>query len=185
MMRNLSYILIFLLAFGFAGCKGKGTQAQKPVAKKAVAQTPSAITTTAQAPSAITTTMAAQKGEMKVEKEVYNYDPKGRRDPFTALVDVSKEKPKRKKGLTPIENFDVDEIKLLAIAWDAKQAYAMISLPDKKTYAIKKGMTLGLYGGKVEEIAKTYVLIREQIKDYKGQLKTKDTILKLRKEGEE
>jgi len=175
MMRNLSYILILLLAFGFAGCKGKDMQAQKPVAKKTVAQAPSAVTTTA----------AIQKEELKVEKEVYTYDPKGRRDPFTALVDVSKEKPKRKKGLTPMENFDVDEIKLLAIAWDAKQAYAMIVLPDKKTYSIRKGMTLGLYGGKVEEITKEHVLIREQVKDYKGQVKTKDTILKLRKEGEE
>ena len=46
-------------------------------------------------------------------------------------------------------------------------------------------MTLGLYGGKVEAITNNTVLIREQIKDYRGQFKTKDTILKLRKEGEE
>ncbi len=174
-MRRLLYVLILLLAFGFAGCKGKETQSQKSIAKKSVAQ----------APSAVTTTLAAQKEEPKVEKEVYNYDPKGRRDPFTALVDVSKEKPKKKKGATPIESVDVDEIKLLAIAWDARQSFAMIELPDKKTYTIKTGMILGLYGGKVEEITKNYVLIREQIKDYKGQIKTKDTILKLRKEGEE
>jgi Tfp pilus assembly protein PilP len=57
-------------------------------------------------------------------------------------------------------------------------------LPDNKSYTIRKGMTLGLYGGKVEDITKDKVLIREQVKDYRGQLKTKDTILKLRKEGE-
>jgi len=44
---------------------------------------------------------------------------------------------------------------------------------------------LGLYGGRVHEITKDSVIITEQIKDYKGQLKTKDTILKLRKEEEE
>jgi Tfp pilus assembly protein PilP len=46
-------------------------------------------------------------------------------------------------------------------------------------------MTLGIYGGKVTEITKDAVIVTEQIKDYKGQLKTKDTILKLRKEEEE
>jgi len=46
-------------------------------------------------------------------------------------------------------------------------------------------MTLGLYGGKVRDITRNSVIITEQIKDYKGQLKTKDTILKLRKEEEE
>ena len=46
-------------------------------------------------------------------------------------------------------------------------------------------MTLGLHGGKVSEVTRDAVIITEQIKDYKGQLKTKDTILKLRKEGEE
>jgi Tfp pilus assembly protein PilP len=46
-------------------------------------------------------------------------------------------------------------------------------------------MTLGLYGGKVKEITENSVLIREQVKDYRGKLRIKDTILKLRKEEEE
>ena len=126
-----------------------------------------------------------QKEEPKVEKEIYVYDPKGRRDPFKSLVQVTKSKAQRKKGASPIENFDVDEIKLIAIAWDSKQYYALITMPDKKSYTIRKGMTLGLNNGKVIDITSDSVLIREQIKDYKGQSKSKDTILKLRKEGEE
>jgi type IV pilus assembly protein PilP len=102
-----------------------------------------------------------------------------------SLAQEIKKKPQRKKGASPVENFDIDEIKLIAIAWDNQQSYAMITLPDKKSYTIRKGMSLGLYGGKVLEITRDSVLIREQVKDYKGQDKTKDTILKLRKEGEE
>ena len=60
----------------------------------------------------------------------------------------------------------------------------MITMPDKKSYTIKKGMTLGLNNGKVIDIKKDSVFIREQILDYKGQAKSKDTILKLRKEEE-
>ena len=135
--------------------------------------------------AAVAAAPAAPQNEVKVEKEVYVYEPKGRRDPFVPLTDVVKDKPVRKKGTAAIEDFDVEEIKVIAIAWDSKQYFAMVTLPDKKSYTIRKGMTLGLYGGKVREITKDSVIITEQIKDYKGQLKTKDTILKLRKEEEE
>jgi len=171
MMNKLVYIFI-VVSFLSLGCKDKVTKGKQPVAKKPAAAAPVA-------PAVV------QKEELKVEKEVYVYDPKGRRDPFMSLVQEIKTKPQRKKGATPVENFDVDEIKLIAIAWDTQQAYAMITLPDKKSYTIRKGMSLGLYGGKVMEITRDSVLIREQLKDYKGQDKTKDTILRLRKEGEE
>jgi Tfp pilus assembly protein PilP len=128
---------------------------------------------------------AVQPAETKVEKEIYTYEPKDRRDPFTSLVEVKQAGPRKAlKGTSPIESFDVEEIKLIAIAWDRQQSYAMVTLPDNKSFTIRKGMTLGLYGGKVSEITRESVIITEQVKDYKGQIKTKDTILKLRKEEE-
>jgi Tfp pilus assembly protein PilP len=164
------------LALFFAGC-GKSETPPKPAAQK---QKPAV-----QKPAPPAAKPAEQATEApKAEKEVYVYDQKGRRDPFVSLVQVAKEKPKRLRGSKPIENFDVDEIRLIAILWDNKQYYALITLPDGKSYTIRKGTTLGLYGGKVEEITHDSVLIREQVKDYRGQLRTKDTILKLRKEGE-
>jgi Tfp pilus assembly protein PilP len=100
-----------------------------------------------------------------------------------SLVVEAKQRPDVKKKANPVENYDVSEIKLSAIVWDKKHYYALITLPDNKSYTIRKGMTLGLYGGKVLDITSDSVLIREQIKDYRGQLKTKDTLLKLRNEG--
>ncbi len=168
-IRKSLIIFIGVAILVFAGCKDKVTPS-KPAAPqpKAAVSLPPPLT----------------KEELKVEKEVYAYDQKGRRDPFMSLVQISKEKPKRVAGRKPIEDFDVDEIKLVAILWDSRQYYALITLPDNKSYTIKKGMTVGLYGGKVEDITKDKVLIREHLKDYRGQPKTKDTILKLRKEGE-
>ena len=172
MMKKFVYIFILVLLVS-PGCKGKsGTVKQQPAAKKPAAAS-------APAPAVV------PQVETKAEKEIYAYDPKGRRDPFASLVQVIKTKPIRKKGASAVENFDLDEIKLIAIAWDSQQYYAMITLPDRKSYTVRKGMSLGLYGGKVIDITSDSVLIREQIKDYKGQDKTKDTILKLRKEGEE
>jgi len=171
MMNKLVYFII-LLSFLGIGCKDKIAPGKGPVSQKPAA-TSSAASTTIQ-----------QEGP-KVEKEIYVYDPKGRRDPFMTLIQASKPKVQRKKGSGPMESFDVDEIKLSAIAWDSQQYYALITLPDNKSYTIRKGMTLGLNNGKVAEITKDSVLISEQVKDYRGQAKTKDTTLRLRKEEEE
>jgi type IV pilus assembly protein PilP len=170
MNKALPFLIMLTMVLS-AGCEGKKAPSTKPGPPKPAAK--------AIEPA------APQKEEEKVEREAYAYDPRGRRDPFMSLIEVAKAKPVRKKGASPMENYDVTEIKLSAIVWDSHQYYAMIMLPDKKAYTIKKGMTLGLYGGKVEEVTKDAVVIREQIRDYRGQLKNKDTILKLRKEGEE
>jgi type IV pilus assembly protein PilP len=172
MATKSTYILVLLLILSVVACSDKTKSKQQPTAQKSQ-QTPSS------------SPAVSQKEEIKIEQEVYTYDPKGRRDPFVSLIDLAKERTIRKRTVNPIENFDVEEIKLIAIAWDNKQYFAMITLPDKKSYTIRKGMTLGLYGGRVEEIKADTLHIREQIKDYRGQIKTKDTILKLRKEGEE
>jgi Tfp pilus assembly protein PilP len=170
-VNMIVYILAVSAAAFVAGCTGQNQPAKKPVVAKST-------TSAGQAAE-------AAKPEEKVEQQVYVYDAKGRRDPFMSLVVVAKQKPGVKKNANPVENYDVSEIKLSAIVWDKKQYYALITLPDNKSYTIKKGMTLGLYGGKVQNITSDSVLIREQIKDYRGQLKTKDTLLKLRNEGVE
>ena len=170
-MKNFATLIIAAFIISAIGCNDKDMASRKPPAEKPKAAAP--------APP------APQKEEPKVEKEVYVYDAKNRRDPFTSLIAVAKEKPQRLRKANPVENYDVDEIKLSAIVWDSRQYYALITLPDGKSYTIKKGLTLGLYGGKVAEITKDSVIITEQVKDFRGRPKTKDTTLKLRKEGEE
>ncbi|MBI5846444.1 MAG: pilus assembly protein PilP [Nitrospirae bacterium] len=176
MMKTGKILLVFVLStalFIVSGCGGKQPAApKKPEAAKPV-------------PAAPSQQAAVPTAEIKVEKEVYVYEPKDRRDPFTSLVEVKPTGTRQAlKGASPVESFDVDEIKLIAIVWDRQQSYAMITLPDNKSFTIRKGMTLGIYGGKVREITPDSVIITEKVKDYKGQLKIKDTILKLRKEEE-
>jgi type IV pilus assembly protein PilP len=165
---TICVFVISAVAF-FSGCKGENKTESKPAPK----------------PKAAAEQAAPAVAEEKIEKEVYVYDARGRRDPFKSLVAVAKEKPHFKKKANPLENYDVDEIKLAAIVWDNRQYYALITLPDNKSYTIRKGMALGLYSGKVQDITKDSVLIREEVKDYRGQPRTKDTLLKLRKEGVE
>jgi type IV pilus assembly protein PilP len=123
--------------------------------------------------------------EKKVEAEAYSYSPQGRRDPFLSIIEASKkekESEKKKKSLKPSEMYDISEIKVIAVARDKNRAYAMVQLPDKKYFTVKEGMTLGLYNGKVIRIDAGSIVVREYLKDYKGEIQPKDTILRLRKE---
>lgn len=142
------------------------------------------------APSKAAATKAAQEAApqsadaigTKAVEEVTTYDKKGKRDPFVSLVVTAVEKPK--KGQTPLENYDVSAIKILGIVWNEKGNFATVVLPDGKAYTLREGMTIGIHEGKIQKINKNNIVIIERLKDYKGQLKSKETILKLR-EGEE
>jgi len=171
MKNELCLFLIVILFFSVAACGKTKAPVKKPTAEKV-------------APAAVNTEAKETVEAQTVIPEEYKYDAKGRRDPFLSLVAVTKEKQIKKKGASPFESYDINEIKLLAIAWDKNKHFALIRLPDKKTYTITEGMSLGLAGGKVEKIAKDSVVIREYIKDYRGDIKPRDTTLKLHK-GEE
>ena len=161
---------MFCLLLPFTGCKKEQSPMKKPMAGQI------------QPPTAAQEVKNTEEVK-EAKQETYTYDPRGRRDPFLSLVMLLKQKPERKKGTTPFESYSIDEINLLAIAWDDQKHYALIILPDKKSYTITEGMKLGPYEGKVQKITKDMVVIREYVKDYRGEIKPRDSILKLRKEG--
>jgi Tfp pilus assembly protein PilP len=169
-MRALLYALIIFLIFLSGACKKEQVPNKKSAPEK-VQQ--------AKAPEGQNVSP-----EVKADFEPYQYDAKGKRDPFLSLVAKAAQKPVKKKGASPFESYEIDEIELVAIAWDKKKSYALIILPDKKTYTITEGMPLGMQGGKVQKITRDAVHIREFIKDYRGITKPRDVILKLHK-GEE
>jgi len=169
--KNLLLILCCIALFTF-GCKKEQPPVKKPMAEKVQK------TEAKQEEKALPATT-------KAEHEEINYDSKGKRDPFLSLVEITKQKPIKKRGASPFESYDIEEIKLLAIAWDKDKYYALIRLPNKKNYTITEGMTLGLMGGKVISITPDKVVIRESMKDYRGNMKPRDAILKLHKGEEE
>lgn len=126
--------------------------------------------------------------QKKNESETYLYTPQGRRDPFLSIIEAAKrerETERKRKKVRPVEAYDAADINVIAIAQDKEEYYAMVQLPDKKYFTVKTGMTLGLYGGKVTKITAQGIILREYVKNYMGELQPRDTILRLRKEGEE
>lgn len=131
----------------------------------------------------------AKKGlspTMSKVSEYIRYNSAGRRDPFLSILILTKQKieKQKKRKRNPLENVDVTEIRLLGIVKKGSKYYASILLPDGKAFTITKGTTIGLYDGKVVDIALDRLVVREYVMDYRGRIKPKDTILKLRKEEE-
>lgn len=116
---------------------------------------------------------------------VFKYTGSGKRDPFVPLIlKAEPEKKERKKGQTPIENYELSEFKLIAVLWNEKGYYAVLRLPDGKFYTIKEGMKVGLHGGTAIKITKDSLVVRESAKDERGVHRSRDTVLKLRLEEE-
>ncbi len=176
-MRKLASLMsVLLLLAWIPACKGKP-------ARKAV-RTPAKKISRQAAVKEEKMVIPSKPEIFKIKKVEYN--PAGRRDPFLSIVSLTKQKvqKKRKKSLNPLENYDVADFRLLGVIYDGKDYYASILLPDGKAFTVKKGMKLGLYGGSIIDISPDSLVIREYVMNYKGELRPKDTVLKLRKEEE-
>ena len=166
---NRAIILFFIFAFlVFSGaCKEKASVSKSGPAKAAQK-------------------VVSQGDEVKgpkVEEEVFLYDKTGKRDPFVSLLIAAQQAPS--KGETPLESYDVNSVRILGIVWNERGHYAEVVLPDGKAYTLREGMIIGLHKGKIQRISKNSIVIKERVKDYKGEIKSKETILKLREEEEE
>ncbi|NOX19829.1 MAG: pilus assembly protein PilP [Nitrospirae bacterium] len=172
--RLISILLLCLTVVVFS-CKGKQQQSYESKAQVKTAR------------------KVKQKKTIQVKKkpkpykfEVVKYDPAGRRDPFLSVIALTKQKieKQKKRKTNPLENYDVTDFKLLGIVYDGQRYYASVLLPDGKAFTVTKGMTVGLYNGKIIDISEGQLVVREYVMNYRGELKPKDTILKLRKEEE-
>ena len=136
---------------------------------------------------AVLSAAAQQDAEdrFEIKKETYIYRSEGSRDPFLSLIiAIEQVEEKKKKGLVPIEDYDLSQMTLTAVVWDKEGYYALVGLPSGKYYTVREGMSIGIHDGKVRRITDSSVVVREYIRDYKGRLQEKDRYLKLRKKEE-
>ncbi|MGO9379761.1 MAG: pilus assembly protein PilP [Dissulfurispiraceae bacterium] len=131
--------------------------------------------------SAPATVPSAAVSESTQTSGAYEYSGFDRRDPFAPLVS----KREGAKGVSPLESYDVTEMKIIAVLWDKKKHFAVISLPDGKSYNVTDGDKVGSHGGVITKITKDTVVIRERIRDASGVMSPRDTVLRLRGEEEE
>jgi len=126
--------------------------------------------------------------KVKPEEETYSYESSTRRDPFYSLISAAKlaEKKKRRTG-SPLEEYDLNEIKLVAIVADASKdlnKYALVKLPSGKHYTLKEGTPIGVRSGKIVKISPDAIVIQEVATDFRGRQYPKVVTLKLREQEE-
>ncbi len=98
----------------------------------------------------------------------YHYNPKGKIDPFKPLVReivaAKKEvKPRSMAGLTALERFGLEQLKLVGIGSYEKTRIAVITDPKGKSYILVRGSAIGPNRGKVADILSDQIIIEEEI----------------------
>lgn len=116
------------------------------------------------------------------------YSAQGRIDPFEPLFKKKRGeakvwKPKRGQRVprTPLERIDLSQLKLVAIVEARSGNKAMVEESSGKGYVIEKGTFIGTNAGKVVSIDMNKVLVKEEFEDNMGNVKVRDTELKLLK----
>ena len=118
----------------------------------------------------------------KKEEAEYSYNPTGKPDPFKPFIQLT---PVKKGSgsfpLTPLQKFDISQLKLVAIISTPEGNIALVEDATGKGYFLKKGTLVGKNDGKVTKIFKDRVIIEEVYQDVLGQTKTNEISLSLHK----
>jgi type IV pilus assembly protein PilP len=122
------------------------------------------------------------------QKESEHYDSKGKIDPFAPLIQEKspqEDKPvvdnRPKRILTPLEKIDLSQIRLVAVIIMENRSIAMVEEASGKGYEVEIGTYIGRNQGKVFEIRKSSIVVKELVKDFKGRLKERVKEIKLHK----
>jgi type IV pilus assembly protein PilP len=84
-----------------------------------------------------------------------------------------------RENLSPLERFDLGQLKIVGIVWDIKEPRAMIEDAAGLGYVVKIGTPIGSNDGKVKAIRRDHVIVEESYEDAYGARKRRDVSMKL------
>jgi type IV pilus assembly protein PilP len=93
------------------------------------------------------------------------------RDPFESLLDV-KQPILPERALTPLQKFDIGQLRLIGVIIGKGEPKAMIVAPDGKSYILKKGIKIGKNDGTVIGVTRDAVVVQERYIDFSGEVRT-------------
>jgi Tfp pilus assembly protein PilP len=85
---------------------------------------------------------------------------------------------------TPLEQYDVGALKLVAVIYDTQNPKAMVEDDTGLGYTIGVGTKIGNQGGVVKMIDPERVVVEEEFVDFYGEKKKSEIVLRLKPEGE-
>ncbi len=116
---------------------------------------------------------------VKKKPITFIYSPVGKRDPFrpTWLTKAVRRLQPRNKNTrvkiikrqkTPLEKFELDQLKVVAIVTGVANPVAMVEDPDGRGYMVRRGTLIGRNNGQVTRINVDGVVVSEVFRDFSG-----------------
>ena len=84
-----------------------------------------------------------------------------------------------RSALTPLEQYDLSQLSLVAVVWKTGNARALIQDPSGDSYIVAEGARLGKNSGTVLGIEDNSVRVKETYVDFLGRETTKDIELRM------
>lgn len=141
-------------------------------------QQPSPQKVTQVPPKSIQQAEIKRPEQIEISPKIPSYDLMSYRDPFYPQI-VRKEVG---KGASPLENYELEELKLSGIIRDKNVYRALIRTPDGRHFVVKENDKIGINGGIITKISKDKLEIRETLRYHTGETKNITKTLKLRSE---
>ncbi len=109
--------------------------------------------------------------------------PAPARDPFRPFNLSLRPKPVETPR-TPLEQYDVGALKLVAVIYDTQNPKAMVEDDTGLGYTVTPGTRIGNQGGVVKLIEPDRMVVEEEFVDFYGEKKKTEIVLRLKPEGE-
>jgi type IV pilus assembly protein PilP len=111
--------------------------------------------------------------------------PKGRRDPFRPFNLTVRSNVRRRENLSPLERYELGQLKLVGVIFDSKEPRAMIEDSAGLGYVVKIGTPIGASDGIVKAIKQNEIVIEEFFVDLYGARKRRDVNMRISAESAE
>lgn len=107
------------------------------------------------------------------------YSSAGKRDPFRPLSLKPKASQRARENLSPLERYEIGQLKLVGIIWGIKEPRAMVEDATGLGYILKVGTPIGPNEGRVKAIKPDEIVIEESVVDFYGARKSQEISMKL------
>jgi type IV pilus assembly protein PilP len=105
--------------------------------------------------------------------------PQITRDPFRPMSLRTKTPPRARENLSPLERFELGQLKIVGIIWDLKEPRALIEDTAGLGYVVKVGTPIGSNDGTVKAIGRSQVIVEEFYEDASGAKRKRDVSMRL------
>jgi len=110
----------------------------------------------------------------------------GKRDPFRPFtLNARGSSARRRENLSPLERYELGQLKLVGVIWDMKEPNAMVEDAAGLGYRVKVGTPIGSNEGKVKTILQDGIVVEEFQVDLYGAKNKREVKIRLSPEKAE